>query len=252
MKRLAFALALAASVLVAGCTPTCDSRDVEVTWSGFDGPATGQAGRDCLAANVPYVGLYLNGQQVVGPSANGLFPCTDYGEVIGGVPNDNELLTIEGVGSDGVTIMFRQQVPFSGTGCNDLILSDAVPAAGTAQIQYAFQSGSACASGTSYMWFTIFDLVANANDTSTIDASSSLTAQTTWQCGPTDPVINLPAGQYQLAAMTEMIENSPTAFTQAAYLCQAPVSFSVFDPVTDSTLTLVTPSLADTGSTCAP
>ena len=245
MKRLA--LALSTAVLGTGCyvAPDCTARNVSVAWSGFDGPGTGQVNQTCGTAGVPYVDLWLDGAQVQGPVGASHFDCTTYGVTVAGISNGNHTMTVEGVAADG-TINYRDEISFAASGCNDFALPAATPAAGSVDLVYAFQSGASCASATSYMWFTIDDLVTGLVDPASVDASHT---PRLWPCGPTDPVFSLPAGNFQLRTMNEMVENPANVFTQAAYLCKAPLAFSVVG----RTQTVLNPSLADTGgAACLP
>jgi hypothetical protein len=251
MNRLALALALATTLAGTGCyvAPACNSRNVSVAWSGFDGPSNLQVNLSCASANVPFVDLFLDGTHVAGPLPSGHFSCSDYGEIVAGVPDGNHVMTVEGIAADGLTINYRDEVSFGASGCGDFALPTATPAAGTVDLHYTFQSGSSCSPGAAYMWFSIFDVIANATDPVSIDATSSLAAKRTFPCSLIDPVVTLPAGTYQLDAMSENVESPATFFTQTAYLCKAPIGFSV----NGRAQTVLNPSLADVGgAACLP
>jgi hypothetical protein len=164
------------------------------------------------------------------------------------VPKGGNILTVEGVAGDGATILFRDDFPYTQGGCESVALQ-AFPGAGTLRLQYAFESAPNCTSITSSMWFTIFDVIANATDPSTIDASSSLAAKESVACG-TFPVMTLPAGTYDLDAIREMTESAlgSGVFTETAHGCKLPTRF----PVTSQAQTVVNASLADTPGTCLP
>ncbi len=242
MKRLALVLAAAAAALGTGCGSTCDNGTTLVSWSGgFDGPG-GAVGLNCVAAGVATVDLWLDNQYV------GNFPCGDYGEAIPGVPTGGNILTVEGLsGGPGSTIVYRDELSYSQPGCGNTALQ-AIPGAGSAVLNYAFQSGPTCTSATSFIWFTLFDDVANAVDPATIDASSSLGEQQTWACGSASPTISLPNGQYGLQGIFEMTETALNSgvFAQTAYGCGVPITFTV----ASGSPTPVPVSLADTGVAC--
>jgi hypothetical protein len=235
-------LALATALVGTGCyqPPVCTTRNIQVDWShGFDGPSA-VTGQPCGTAGVSFIDIFVNNQQVIGPLGNGHFACGDLAEIIGGVTDGATQVTTEGLAVDGSTILYRDVQSFTASGCNDFLVATA-PAAGSVDLSYAFQSGSTCASATSYMWFTIFDVAANIIDPSSVGATSSNPRQ--FPCGPTPPVLSLPVGSYNLTGMTEEVESPATVFTQAAYLCRAPVGFTV----ASQAQTIVSPVLADTG-----
>ena len=242
MRRLA--LLLAASVLGTGCfvtNDTCNNRNVTVTWlDGFDGPAVSDVGLSCAAAGVAYVDLFLDGAPIQGPVA-GHFYCVDGGATITGVRDGSQTMTVEGIASD-LTILYRHDVPVNASGCGDFGVA-AIPAAGTVDLRYAFQSGTTCAANPSYLWFSLFDVEANvAQPAYTVDANSSL--RRFYTC-PNDVVVALPAGQFRLDFMQEVVEPSLEAFQQAARACAIP-TFAV----SSRSLTTQDVTLYDNGVTC--
>ena len=239
MKRLALVLAVA--VLGTACGPNCPTGTTLVSWAGgFQGPA-GQVNQSCTDARVTYVDVFVDDQ----PFSRS--PCVDGGVGLPGVPTGGNILTVEGVDADGSTILFRDDFPFTQPGC-DTVGLQALPGAGTVDLAYTFQAGSGayCQSGSTFMWFTIFDVIANVVDPATIDGTSSLAAQRSFPCGPTDPVVTLPNGQYDLQAMNAMIENPATVFTSAGDTCRLPIPFAV----SSGSQTGVAPTLADTSAVC--
>jgi hypothetical protein len=207
MRRLA--LTLAAAVLGTGCVvtadQTCDFRNVTVTWSGFDGPDA-FINQSCAAAGVGYVDLFLSGQVV------GRFNCGDYGATITGVQTGSYTLTAEGISPNGSTILFRDDVSLSASGCGDFAVP-VRPAAGTVDLQYLFYQGGVplasqvCAPG-SFLWLSIFDLAANQVAVlSDAGATANLYA-----CGGAF-ALALPAGSYTLDWMEE---RGPTGLLESA------------------------------------
>lgn len=242
MNRLALPLAVAAAVLGGtGCGSTCTNGTALVTWGGFDGPGAGAVDVDCVTAGVASVDLWLDNQLV------GNWPCTDYSAAVPGVPTGGNVLDVEGIAPDGRTILFRDSLSFT-QGCNSVALP-AHPGAGTVDLQYTFESGPTCTASTSYMWFSLFDVIANAPDPATIDVSSSLATQESFACG-SPAVVTLPAGQYDLDSMTEMTETvlHSGVWQQTASGCKLPAGFTV----ASGTQTPVPVSLADTGVACLP
>jgi hypothetical protein len=240
MMRLA--LVLAAAAFGTGCVfvdddHDCDFRDLTVTWSGFDGPAPSSVNLSCGAAGVAFVAVYFDGQLV----SESL--CADFGVTLLDVPAGGFTLTIEGVSGDGETILYRENRDLSVGGCGDFAV-DARPAAGTVNLDYAFQSGSACAATPSFLWFSIFDLEANL-PAATIDALSSLGEKRTFVC-PADVIVELPVGTYELDFMQEVVEGPATVFTEAALACGVPLPFTVSSRAT----TVRAVSLADSGAAC--
>jgi hypothetical protein len=242
MKRLAFALA--AAVLGTACgpsTPPCNAGSISVSWSGFYGPtaAAGDQNKACGPAGVSYVDLWLDGGYVA------RWPCGDYAAGISAVALGTHDLVTEGIAPDGSTIVYRDERSVAVSACGNFAVGVS-PAAGSVDLHYAFQSGTTCASASSYMWFTLYDTVAQAVDPATIDASSSLSAKQSFACGPTDPVVTLPTGRYQLTSIQEMVMSAGPVFTQAAYGCHLPTTFDVGS----GAQTVINPSLADTGVAC--
>ena len=222
MNRLALALALATTLAGSGCyvAPDCGTRNVSVSWSpGFDGPAS-QIGQTCASAGVTWVDLFIDGVQVVGPLA-GHFDCLDYGEPVAAVPNGNHVLTVEGIASDGA-VTFRDEFSFGASGCNDIALPAAVPAAGFVDLNYQFFTNGTpiapvCAG--SWLWLSIFDL-----STVRHDILSDLTSNpTAYSCGGA-LTLAVPAGPYQFRWMEE--RGAGPGYTLESAYC-APQSFTV-------------------------
>jgi hypothetical protein len=234
MKRLA--LLLAAAVLGTGCytTNTCDTRDLTLTWSGFDGPAAG-VNQACGAVGITSVDVFLDGQPVT------TVPCTDYGVIIANVRSGAQLLTVEGIDGSGA-IRFRDEASINPSGCGNFSLG-VRPAAGTVNLNYGFQSGSTCASASSFMWFSVLDTIANQT-AAVVDSLSPLADKRSFACGP-DVLISLPQGSYQLDFMQEVVESPSLVFTEAARACVKP-GFNVASRTeTNTPITLV-----DTGVAC--
>lgn len=204
MKRLA--LLLAAAVLGTGCivmNDTCESTEVDVSWgAGFDGPDA-VAGRGCAAAGVSYVDVYVDDQPVPGPLAGGHFPCGDLGVTVTGVPRGARRLTVEGVGPDGSTILYRDDRTFTAGGCGVFSVGTA-PAAGYVSLEYLFSNDTTplppdqqvCAG--SFLWLSIYDRTARQPAVLT-DRSSNPTA---YSCGGPF-ALALPSGPYVFQWMEE-------------------------------------------------
>lgn len=206
MKRLALLVAAAASLAGTGCGSgnNCGTHDVDVTWnSGFDGPDAA-AGRQCAAAGVSYVDVYMDGGQVVGPLANGHFPCGDYGVTVSGVPSGSRRVIVEGIGPDGSSILYRDDrtVPVGGCGITTIATA---PAAGFVTFQYQFYDGATplppagqvCAPG-SYLWLSVVDQTANQ----VAVLSDVGSAPTAYSCGGPF-TLSLPLGSFLLQWMEE-------------------------------------------------
>jgi hypothetical protein len=217
MNRLALALALATTLAGSGCyvAPDCNSRSVSVSWApGFDGPGTtaAEVGQNCLQAGVNWVDIFIDGAPVAGPFS-GHFDCRDYGEIVQAVPNGSHVLTVEGIAANGA-ILYRDEFSFGASGCNDLALPAAVPAAGLINLDYQFFSGGLpiapqCAG--SYLWLSIFD-----HSTVRHDILSDLTSNpTAYSCGgPFN--LAVPAGPYEFRWMEER-GAGPTYTLESAY-----------------------------------
>ena len=203
MKRLA--LILAAAVLGTGCIfvdDGCNTRDVDVTWSGFTGPAEG-SNVACGTAGVAYVDVFLDGAQVIGPVsgpvADGHFNCNDYGATVRGVEGGSYVLTVEGLDGNE-NILFRDERTLSASGCGALQVAT-LPAAADVTLAYQFYDGPTLLTGAAcagpQLWLSIFDETANL--AGVVLANSAATAFT---CGDLPP-LELALGTYSLRWMEE-------------------------------------------------
>jgi hypothetical protein len=251
MKRLVLLAAVA--TLGSGCiVHDCDTPSITVEWSSFVG-GDGLA-RACVDAGVSYVDIYLDGAFV--DSWN----CTDGGAVITSVPSGTHRLTVEGVESAG-RIAYRDDFDVNAASCGDHLVQ-AQPAEGWVDVNYAFQGGGSCV-GTvqnpSYMWFSVFDTVANLV-VAEVSEKTPLVDETQYWCGvyANDPnpslaahalFIPLPAGTYTM----RWIEEHTSPFSGLNYgVVGANCTPFDFTVPRGTTATLPTPPvvLADTSTIC--
>ena len=239
MRRLA--LLLAASLLGTGCivsdstpvAPPCYASTITVRWPSFL-LANGGVTTSCGTAGVTYVDVFLNDQTV----QQGGFGCDARGVTITTPPAGSSRITVEGVASDGATILLRDELTVAPAACGDVVV-DAQPAEGTLELDYAFTPVNVCTAGGSYMWFSVYDQIAGL-----VTAVADETANATrYVCG--DPIrFPMPAGPYTLQRMEEVVPSAGTYLPSAAN-CNA-TTFSV-GRASDS---VVSVALADSGSLC--
>ncbi len=236
MRRLA--LLLAASFMGTGCivsndhTSTCYPSTITVRWPSFM-LANGGVTASCGTAGVTYVDVFLNDA----PVQQGGFACSAGGVTITNPPASSRI-TVEGVAADGTTILLRDELNVAPAACGDVIV-DSQPAEGTLQIAYSFTPNNVCTSGGSYMWFSIYDQIAQ-----TVTAVADETANTTrYVCG--DPIsFAMPMGTYTLQRVEEVVPSSG-GYLPTATNC-AGTSFSV----NDAAESVVSVALADTTTFC--
>jgi hypothetical protein len=160
----------------------------------------GDVDMSCGTAGVWYVDLFLDGAQVVGPLADGHFPCGDYGVTIVGVGGGSPILTTEGVASDGQTIFYRDERRL-GSSCGDASLV-VEPASGWVDLGYQFFSGGALLDPQqctgAWLWLSILDDVAGRVTV----LSDSDFAPNAYSCGGPFSLA-LPTGLHTLQWMEE-------------------------------------------------
>lgn len=159
MKRL-LVLSIA-SMLGTGCvvSNTCD-RVVRFTWSEFL-LADGSPGFTCSTATfdgtpVQFVDIFVDGGFAT--SAN----CTRGFADVSGIGGGSHSVTLEGVASDGKTVLTRDEFFFDApSDCVDTAV-DSTPAEGFVDLNYHFVNGGvdACVAG-SELWLHITDTLAN-------------------------------------------------------------------------------------------
>lgn len=237
MRRLA--LLLAASILGTGCIVDdddgCGFGSFTVEWPDFQ-LADGSLTPSCAVAGVTAIDIYLNGAAV-----DTRFSCLDGGAVITGVQSGSYLLTVEGVDASG-RILLRDELQIGADRCADR-LAQVRPSEGFVELNYSFPSNGTCISpGPSYLWFSIFDQVANAT-TVQIDEASPFGDQTLYQCGDQRGIVfALPTGTYDLDWIEE--RQSPLFNVTGANCARA--TFAV-NPGQQSVVPSV---LADTTAAC--
>lgn len=195
MRRLA--LLLATSVMGTGCIVDDNHNDcsgfgsVTVEWPQFQ-LADGSVTSRCDVAGVAGIDVFLNGQPV-----QTRFNCFDGGATIINVQSGTHLLTVEGVDSAG-RILLRDEVQIGADRCNDRLVQ-VRPSEGFVELAYSFVNNGTCITpGPSYLWFSIFDQVANAT-TVQIDEASPFLDQTLYACGDQRGIVfALPTGAYDL------------------------------------------------------
>lgn len=242
MKRLA--LLLATSVLGTGCysssdhryvpPPGCDPSTITVQWPSFL-LANGAVTASCATAGVPYVDVFMDDQSV---QANG-FACSAGGVTITNVqPGTTHSITVEGVASDGVTILLRDDFSVTAASCGDRLV-DAQPAEGTFELAYFFAPVNQCSPGGSYIWFSVHDQLANVTA-----AVADETANTTAYACPATIRFPLPVGGYTVQRVEEVVP-SGGGYAATATHCAA----TAFD-VAAATQSLVSVGLADSTALC--
>lgn len=244
MRRLA--LLLAASALVAGCTVSTDNggyscvdadRTMTIEWPSFLLANGAQAG--CRDAGVAYVDIYMNDQRVQGPVSGG-WNCSDGGATITYVPAGTHLVTVEGIASDGSTILLRDERNVTPYDCGDTRVG-VQPAEGTFDLAYSFTPTNVCTAG-SYMFFSVYDAIAGVVAAQVDEASPN---PALYACGdPNGIVFTLPAGAFTLTRTEEAVF-SGGAWVPTAANCSA-TNFNV-TPAAISTLSV---ALADSASYC--
>ncbi len=250
MKRLV--LLAAAALLGSGCivhNDHCNAPTLTVEWNGFTG-GDGVA-RGCTAAGVANVDIYMDGTFV------STWPCTDGGALITNVASGTYTLTVEGIESGG-RIAYRDEFSATAGSCGDR-LYQAQPAEGWVDVNYAFQGGGSCVgslSNPSFMWFSVFDQVANGVAAEVSEKTPG--AETQYWCGVyannPDPSLAahalffpLPAGTF---TMRWIEERQPTS-TVVGASC-TPFDFTVPGGTTTTIPDLSSPvTLADTSTACA-
>jgi hypothetical protein len=257
MRRLA--LLLAASVLGTGCIVTSDNtcdRALDLTWDFTS--ADNVFYTLCSDAFVNAVDVYVDGQ-------NGLrFDCTT--NVGGGtlsVLGGTHVVTVEGVSADpndlygdpGV-IYYRDQFQVDTSPCG-VALMDAHLGEQYVQFQYAFTPDNACTADPSYMWYSLTDLVAG-NVISEVSNASTTSGKRTFTCqsgrqGDRPPVIALPAGQYRLDWIEEVVESPVTVFTPAHRNCSPATTIDVpGEYFSNGTVAAPLVTLASSSTACVP
>jgi hypothetical protein len=237
MRRLA--LLLATSLLGTGCyvsdhsNPPCLASSITVRWPSFllaDGGVT----PSCATAGVSFVDVFMNDQ----PVQQGGFACSAGGMTITDVQPGSYRITVEGVASDGASILLRDELDVSPAACGDIVV-DAQPAEGSFRIAYSFTPTNVCTSGGSFIWFSVYDQIARA-----VTAVADETANaTSYVCGDTI-AFAMPAGAYTLQRVEEAVPSAGT-FLASAKNCN-PTTFSV-DRAAQS---VVNVALADSTSFC--
>ncbi|BDG04319.1 hypothetical protein [Anaeromyxobacter oryzae] len=231
MRRLA--LLLAASVLGTGCivtNDTCNSRTVSVGWPSFL-LANGVETTSCSAAGVRFVDVFMDDAPV------GEFDCTQGGVSVLDVPSGSHRFTVEGL-DPAKTILLRDEPTVSGSGCGEQFVNSR-PAEGTVTLDYTFTPTNVCTAGGSYIWFSMFDQIAN-----TVAAVADETANTTaYVCG-TPISFPMPVGPFTLQRVEEVVP-SAGAYVPTATNCTA-TSFSV-NAATESVLAV---ALVDGNTFC--
>jgi hypothetical protein len=230
MRKLAL-VAAALMPLLGGCVAsTCDLPTVTVHWQLQDTTGTGWT---CTQAGVAFVDVYIGSTQPV------RFNCTDYaGSIdVSRIAVGTYSTTVEGIASDGVTILDRAR-PFNVYvgDCGDHSYYP-VLGEGLLNIDYHFAPVDACHGGS--MWFALYDEVAQ-NYISAVDPSSTNYWKAYYACystsGGTPLEFSVPFGSYTLAWIQE-VQNPTTSPNPAWQACvQAPLdvngSGTTFLPVT--------------------
>jgi hypothetical protein len=236
MRRLA--LLLATSLLGTGCIVSdhndCGFGSFTVEWPSFQ-LADGSVTPSCGVAGVAYVDVFLNNALVQ------RFNCADGGAVVTGVDSASYLLTVEAVDSSG-RILLRDEQQVGADRCADRLVQFR-PSEGFVELSYAFVNNGTCITpGPSYLWFSIFDQVANAT-TVQIDQASPLGDQILYACGDQRGIVfPLPTGTYDLDWIEE--RQSP-AFNVTGANCSR-ATFAIVP----GQQTVVSSVLADTTVAC--
>lgn len=243
MRRLA--LLLATSVLGAGCTVSTDDdgysycvdadRTITVEWPSFRLANGALAG--CRDAGVAYVDIYMNDQRVNGPAGGG-WNCADGGATITYVPMGNHLVTVEGIASDGATILLRDERTVTPYECGDTLVG-MQPSEGTFELAYYFTPVNTCNAG-SYMFFSVYDTIAGTIAAQVDEASAN---PFVYACGAPIQFL-LPTGSFSLTRTEESVY-SGGAWIPSAANCSA-TSFGI-DPAALSVLEV---PLVDSASFC--
>lgn len=224
MKRIALAAAAAVTLLGTGCIVVdddpipCSSGTLTLGWDfqRFDGsPPTG-----CAGAAVNWIDVYVDGGFVDSWS------CTSGSATIV-VPTGGHDVVVEGIDVAN-RIAYRDAVSVS-TGCGDRYVA-VRPAEGTVNLNYAV--GAGCFASPCYLWFSVWDDVANTAAAAVYDGSPASVKDD--YPYPDDVIIRLAAGTYTLDWMELMaFDYLPEAATCGAS------SFEVASAVmTDLPLTL--------------
>jgi hypothetical protein len=230
MNKLALAAA-ALLPLVSGCvSSTCDYPTVTIDWALQD--ANG-ARWDCGTAGVTYVDVYFDGT-----SWSARYNCNAGAALIdvSGFAPGVYPVTVEGVGSDQVTIYDRAQFNVTVQECTG---SAYYPVLGEAMLDIDYHFGvpgtpaDVCHGGS--MWYALFDEVAQGY-ISSVELGSDPAWKDYYSCGGTPVTFSVPFGRYTLAWMQEVQDplTAPVAVYQACV--QPPVDVTgpgtTFYPVT--------------------
>jgi hypothetical protein len=237
MRRLA--LLLAASLLGTGCivsdstpvAPPCYPSTITVRWPSFL-LANGGVTTSCATAGVAFVDVFLGGASVQRLS------CGAGGLTITAPPAGSSVLTVEGVASDGTTILLRDELNVAPSACGDVVV-DAQPAEGTLELAYTFTPVNVCTAGGSYMWFSVYDRILG-----NVAAVADETANTRLYVCSDLIRFPLPAGSYTLQRMEEVV-SSGGAYVASAVNCNQ-TNFDV-GRATDS---VVNVALVDSSTLC--
>lgn len=180
-------------------TVDCSSASITVRWPSFllaDGAVT----PSCGVAGVNYVDVFMNDQ----PVQQGGFTCAAGGVTITGVqPRSSSLITVEGVASDGTTILLRDERSVTAASCGDTLV-DFQPAEGLFQLAYFFTPVNQCSAG-SYIWFSVLDRIANV----TAAVADQTANPTAYACASTVQ-FPLPVGSYTLRRVEEVVPAGAT------------------------------------------
>jgi hypothetical protein len=243
MRSLALA-AVTLLPLLGGCVATpCDPPTEVIHWQlqSYDGSSRG-----CLAASgssdpdIIYVDVYVNGSSrpLSFNCADGRAPLDMSGFAPGSYP-----VTVEGVGAGGSIIYLRDQFNITvgqcGAGTDLAMLRE-----GLLNLDYHFGTPGTAAdvcygSGTGYIWFDLWDEVAN-------QAISSITTRTNatapsprdqYACGA-QVEFPVPFGTYTLRGIQEVVAplTAPLSVAESCSLTSATV-----DRLGTATVTYLTP-----------
>jgi hypothetical protein len=240
MRSLALA-AVALLPLLGGCIATpCDPPTLTFRWTQRD---QNGALSDCITAGTPSVDVWIAG--ATHSVLAGSFRCLDgVGTVdVSGFTPGGYTATVEGVASDG-TIQDRGIFPVAVNDCGVALYAPEL-GQGLLNIDYHFGTPGTAAdvcygSGTGYIWFDLWDEVANQAIFSISTATSTVppSRRDQYACGA-QVEFPVPFGTYTLRGIQEVVAPLTTAPYSVAESC-SPTRVTV-DRLGNATVTYLTP-----------